>query len=70
MVIKTETQSFCEGPVITTGEQGQAILKAFDDADMRSYPHHLPEEAGEAPERGNRTAEEGYFDKLPGRVTG
>jgi len=63
------TQSFYENMVIDSEEKVQALLKAFDEADKRPYPHHLVKEALEALERGNRLVEEGYFDRLLRRIS-
>ena len=63
------TQSFYENMVIETDEQVDALLKAFDEADKRPYPHQLVKETREALERGNKLVEEGYFDRLLRRIS-
>ena len=62
-------QSFYENLSIETEEQVQAILKAFDEADKRRYPHHMVKEADEALERGRKLLEEGYFDDIFGNIS-
>ena len=63
------TQSFYENMVIETDEQAEALLKAFDEADKRPYPHHLVEGIDEERERGRKLLKEGYFDRLLGRIS-
>jgi len=57
------TSSFYENLVIETEEQGQAILKAFEEAEKRVDKRTNPT-SDELIERGRKLLEEGHFDHL------
>ena len=57
------TKSFYENLVIETEEQGQAILKAFEDAENRIEKRTNPT-SDELIARGEKLIEEGFFDEL------
>ncbi|MCL2712328.1 MAG: hypothetical protein FWD37_03520 [Methanomassiliicoccaceae archaeon] len=57
------TKSFYENLVIETEEQGQAILKAFEEAENRIEVRTNPT-SDELIARGEKLIEEGFFDEL------
>jgi predicted ester cyclase len=58
------TQSFYESLIIETEEQVQILLKAFEDADNRPPKPPMSPSISEMIARGNKLAEDGYFDRL------
>jgi len=63
------TKSFYENLVIETEEQGQALLRAFEEAENRPPEEPTGPSIGELIERGNRLLREGYFDHLFGKTS-
>jgi hypothetical protein len=58
------TKSFYEILVIETEEQGQALLRAFEEAESRPPEPPLVPSSAELIERGNRLLREGFLDHL------
>jgi len=58
------TKSFYENLVIETEEQGQILLKAFEEADNRPPEPLMVPSISEQIERGNRLLREGFLDHL------
>jgi len=58
------TKSFYEILSIETEEQGQALLRAFEEADNRPPEPPLVPSSAELIEMGRRLLKEGYFDYL------
>jgi len=58
------TKSFYENLVIETEEQGQILLKAFEDADNRPPEPPLVPSTDELIERGRKSLREGRYDHL------
>ena len=58
------TKSFYESLMIDTEEKGQALLKAFEEADNGTCPPVEYPDTEKLIERGNRLVEEGFFDHL------
>jgi len=58
------TKSFYENLIIDTEEKGQALLRAFEEADNGTRPPVEYPDTEKLIERGNRLVREGYFDHL------
>jgi len=57
------TKSFYENLVIETEEQGEAILRAFEEGDKRVEKRSTPT-SDELLERSDKLLKEGYFDDI------
>ena len=58
------TKSFYENLVIETEEQGQILLRAFEEADKRPPEPMLVPSTEDLIRRSEKLLEEGYFDSL------
>jgi len=58
------TKSFYENLVIETEEQGQALLRAFEEAERRAPPKRMSPSTAELIKEGERWVDEGGLDRI------